>query len=73
MSENDQKPETKGSARSPSETGNTSLVAGAGIGAYGTAMAVTAGYICPFCVVAAPALLGLGAYQKYKFHKAKKR
>lgn len=52
------------------DKGNLELAAGAGIGAYGTAMAITAGFVCPACVIAAPALLGAGLYKRHKAKKA---
>ncbi len=55
------------------ENGNTFLIAGGASAAYGTSMALAASYVCPVCVVAAPALLGLGAYQRYKYNKAHKQ
>jgi hypothetical protein len=44
----------------------TCLIAGAGIGAFGAASALTAGAVCPLCLIATPALLGLGAYKHYR-------
>ncbi len=49
---------------------NTMFFAGAGVGAYGTTLAVTAGYVCPMCVVAAPALIGWGLYERTQEKKA---
>ena len=54
-----------------SETGTSTLLMGGGVVTYGTTLALTAGYICPVCVVAAPLLLGYGGYQKYKYHTGK--
>ena len=53
------------------DTGNTCLVAGFGIGALGVTGAVTAGAVCPLCVIATPALLGIGAFQKLRYSKNK--
>ena len=46
--------------------GNAMLGAGAGIGAFGVISAAVLGAACPLCVVAAPALLGVGAYKRIK-------
>lgn len=43
---------------------NTLLATGAGIAAIGVAGAVLGGAVCPVCVVAAPALLGIGAWKR---------
>jgi hypothetical protein len=63
--------ETDGEEPQSTETGNTMLLAGGGFAAYGTTMAVTAGFVCSVCVVATPVLLGVGAYQKYKHRQTK--
>lgn len=39
---------------------------GLGLGGYATATSVLAGFVCPVCVVAAPALLAAGVYQKMR-------
>jgi len=39
---------------------------GLGLGGYATATGVLAGFVCPACVVAAPALLAAGVYQKIR-------
>lgn len=46
-------------------TGNELLTAGLAVGAVGLA-GVALGAVCPLCVVATPALLGLGAVQKLR-------
>lgn len=48
---------------------NMALGAGAGIGAYG-AWTFSAGALCPVCVIAVPALIGMGLWGR---HKAKKK
>ncbi len=53
------------------ETGNTNLLFGACFGAMGGAMAFGAGFICPACTIGTPLLLGMGAWQKYKYLKYK--
>ncbi|PCJ99149.1 MAG: hypothetical protein COA45_06830 [Zetaproteobacteria bacterium] len=52
---------------SPYENGTTNLLIGGGIGAYGTTMAVSVGYICPFCLIATPLFLGMGAVQRFRY------
>jgi hypothetical protein len=45
----------------------TELIAsGIGIGVLGTVAAVISGAVCPVCVVAAPALIGVGAYRRWR-------
>lgn len=39
---------------------------GLGLGGYATATTVLAGFACPVCMVAAPALIATGVYQKIK-------
>ena len=45
---------------------NTLIVGGIGIGAFGIISAAIGGAVCPVCVVAAPALLGVGAYKRWR-------
>lgn len=52
-------------ARGANEQGNHYLTLGASIGAMGLAGAAL-GAVCPLCVVATPAFLGLGAVQKLR-------
>ena len=54
-------------------TGTTNLLIGGGVGAYGTTIALTAGYVCPICVIATPLFLGWGGVQKYKYLKNKQK
>lgn len=49
---------------------NKLLAGGIGIGAIGVLGALT-GAVCPVCVVAAPVLLGAGAYKKWRAAAAK--
>jgi uncharacterized membrane protein YebE (DUF533 family) len=51
------------------EKGTSTLLLGAGVGTYGAATLATIGAICPACLVLTPALLGYGAYQRYKFNQ----
>lgn len=55
----------------PCEKGTTSLLVGAGIGTYGVANYLAAGVVCPFCVIAAPALLGTGIYLRMRHNRKK--
>ena len=57
----------------PCSTGTTNLLIGGGVGAYGTTIALTAGYVCPICVIATPLFLGWGGVQKYKYLKNKRK
>jgi hypothetical protein len=43
---------------------NRMIGMGVGIGAIGVASALVAGAVCPACVVAAPALVGVGLYRR---------
>lgn len=45
------------------------ILGGLGIGALGVVSAAIGGAVCPVCVVAAPALLGAGAYKRWKAAK----
>ncbi len=60
---NDSKPAD--TARRANASGTELLTLGLGIGALGVAGAAI-GAVCPLCVVATPALLGLGAVQKVR-------
>lgn len=46
-------------------SGLSSLVAGTGVGIYGTGSYVITNIICPACIIVTPMLLGYGFY-KYK-------
>jgi len=45
---------------------NQMIGAGLGIGAFGAASAVLLGATCPICVVAAPALIGVGVLKRLR-------
>lgn len=45
---------------------NSCLTLGAGLGVVGTTAAFLAGATCPICVVLAPALIGVGAWKRYR-------
>lgn len=54
------------------------MMTGAGIGVLGAVAAAIGGAVCPLCVVAAPALLGVGAFRRWRAsradpHRAKER
>lgn len=49
--------------------GNRLMKSGVALGAVGAASAVLLGATCPFCVVGAPALVGWGAYKRWKAGK----
>lgn len=50
---------------------NAMMVAGVGVGALGAVTAAIGGALCPVCVVAAPALLGIGAYRRWRAGRPK--
>ena len=47
------------------------VLMGAGVAAIGALGAVVGGALCPVCVVASPALLGIGAYKAWKARRLK--
>ena len=51
---------------------NTLMLGGLGIGAVGMIAAAVGGAVCPVCVVAAPALLCVGAYRRWRTTKRRK-
>jgi hypothetical protein len=42
----------------------------AGLGTLGAVSAIVGAAVCPICVVATPALLGVGLYKRWKEHTA---
>jgi hypothetical protein len=60
----------KPAKKKSSSDANMLLGTGVGVGVYGTVMATATGIVCPACVVIAPALLGAGAYKKWREKKA---
>ena len=50
---------------------NQTLATSAGIGAFGAITALVGAAACPVCVVAAPALLGVGIYQRWRERSAR--
>lgn len=50
---------------------NEMLGMGAGIGALGVVTATAFGAVCPACVIAAPALIGVGLYKRYRCRAAR--
>ena len=62
------------SKKDPNTNDASSLILGGlGIGAFGIISAAVGGAVCPICVVAAPALIGFGAYKRYKGWKSARR
>lgn len=45
---------------------NVIMAGGVGIGALGAVLAAVGGAVCPVCVVAAPALVGVGALKRWR-------
>lgn len=65
--------ETEAMTESETAPDNSTLYVGLGLGlgGYVTATSVLAGFVCPVCVVAAPALLATGVYQKIRNRRRK--
>jgi hypothetical protein len=51
---------------------NTLILGGLGIGTFGLISAAIGGAVCPVCLVAAPALLGVGAYKRWVTHQRRR-
>lgn len=49
---------------------NRMIGMGVGIGAFGAATALLAGAVCPACVVAAPALVGVGLFRRRRARRS---
>jgi hypothetical protein len=60
------KDEREGRQDSVAKDANTLIAGGLGIGAFGLISAAIGGAVCPVCVVAAPALVGVGAYKRWR-------
>lgn len=45
---------------------NSMIASGIGIGALGAVAAAISGAVCPLCIVAVPALVGAGAYKRWR-------
>lgn len=45
---------------------NSLMLSGVGVAAIGLVAATIGGAVCPVCVVAAPALVGVGAYRRWR-------
>jgi hypothetical protein len=45
---------------------NAMIAGGVGVGALGAVLAALGGAVCPVCVVAAPALVGVGAFKRWR-------
>ena len=52
---------------------NALMMSGVGIGVFGVVAAAIGGAVCPVCVVAAPALLGVGAFRRWRVRRATPR
>ena len=52
--------------REETRDANAMIAAGAGIGLLGVVTAAIGGAVCPVCVVAAPALVGVGALRRWR-------
>lgn len=59
-------PKLKGDKVTERQEANQLMVGGVAIGAMGLAGTALLGATCPVCVVAAPAMLGLGAYKRWR-------
>ena len=46
--------------------GNTCIKLGAGVGVLGAAGAAIAGTACPLCMVAAPGLIAIGVFKRWR-------
>lgn len=55
-------------AKSETQLDNSTLCVGIGfgLGGYAAATTVLTGFVCPVCMVAAPALIAAGVYQKIR-------
>ena len=49
--------------------GTRLMLSGAGLGLFGAVSTVVLGATCPLCVVGAPALVGYGAYKRWKANR----
>ena len=55
------------------EESNSLFAAALSVGVIGAVSAVVGGALCPVCVVAAPALVGAGAYKRWRSTRATPR
>ncbi|MFM1846932.1 MAG: hypothetical protein RL417_406 [Pseudomonadota bacterium] len=46
--------------------GNTCIKLGAGVGVLGAVGATIAGTVCPLCIVAAPGLIAIGVFKRWR-------
>lgn len=53
------------------QQGNELLLGGLGVMAVGALGAIAGGALCPVCIVATPALLGVGAYRKWQARRGR--
>lgn len=54
------------------EEAKTLLVGGATLGAFSIVTTVLVGTTCPMCIVAAPVMLGAGAYKRWRLGQAER-
>ena len=54
------------------EDAKTLLVGGATLGAFSIATTLLVGTTCPMCIVAAPVMLGAGAYKRWRATQAER-
>lgn len=45
---------------------NSMIASGIGVGVLGAVAAAISGAVCPVCIVAVPALVGAGAYKRWR-------
>lgn len=48
---------------------NTCMALGAGVGVLGVTSAAVTGALCPLCIIVAPALIGVGAFKRWRSEK----
>lgn len=53
------------------EESNSYLTAALSVGVIGVVSAAVGGALCPVCLVAAPALVGAGAYKRWRAHRSR--
>lgn len=72
MDERLEKMQLEQDARDANQRYKEHVGAGIGLGLLSAGAAVAVGAVCPLCVVAVPALVGSGLYQRYKQHCTEK-
>ena len=69
--ENRNETDSESEAEQKLKDGNTILASGLGVGVLGAVGAAISGAVCPVCIVATPALIATGLYQRRAAKKAK--